>query len=279
MRNHNKAQPFVTSMSKYKIAFTSCLFLLFLLGNYAIKAQQEGLDEADYYLPKQISQLYIKQDLFYKGKKKVIRKNIAVTISIPASLRVSGLSKYVGTFKYEDLIAVLEQDKRAIWVNPFNPLMRFSTKQALDYSWYEPEIYQYQHPVTDEKMYLDNRDSVRLDEQWSEFESIYKNQGELISGVRNWQNFDISRISKKPKKLPKINKKTKWLSSIWLKVDFLDSSNVSFNAKNREFSRIVIDAVLNGKLKAYKSDKLENVITLAEFKDNMTYPVIDSDDY
>ncbi len=258
---------------------TFVLFLILFCFSFSAKAQQKELNEVDYYLPRQISELYIKQDLFYKGKsKEIIRKNVAVTISIPADLRPSGLSKYVGTFKYEDLVEILKQDKRAIWVNPFNPLMRFSTKQALDYGWYKSEIYQYQDPVTDKEMYLDSRDSVRQDKEWSNFELIYQNQGNLFSEVRNWQKLDSSSIAEKPKRLPKINRKAKWLSSIWLEVDFSDSLNISFNGQEREFSRIVIDAVLSGKLTPYRTDNLEEKISIEEFKDNMAYPVINSDE-
>ncbi|MFT5617533.1 MAG: hypothetical protein ACI85I_000756 [Arenicella sp.] len=257
------------------------IFAFFLIATciaFSTKAQQKKLSETDYYLPRQISQLYIKQDLFYKGKsKEVLRKNVAVTISIPADLRPSGLSKYVGTFKYEELASILKQDKRAVWVNPFNPLMRFSTKQALDYSWYESVIYQYQQPVTDEKMYVDNRDSVRLEKEWDDFELIYQNQGNLFSEVRSWQKLDSTRIFEKPKRLPKINKKAKWLSSIWLRVEFSSPLNIGFNGENREFSRIVIDAVLSGKLIAYKSDKFEKKLSVEEFKENITYPTAKSD--
>ena len=71
-----------------------------------------------------------------------------------------------------------------------------------------------------------------------------------------------------------------WKKTLWRRIDLNEKQNKPFFARNRELSKIIIDAVQEGVLIPYLNDSVndENVMSREEFIQRMKQDVIEEDD-
>ncbi|MGB0526037.1 MAG: YfbK domain-containing protein [Flammeovirgaceae bacterium] len=232
--------------------------------------EEEFVGNDNVFFFSQISELAIKEDVFYsESKKQTYREIRALSLVIPGEMLPTGLSKYLITFDFKDVERVLNASDQAKWVNPFNPLQKSDYATALKQHWFKSEIFLYRNPKND------RTDELFDDKQWAKFRSLYQAQGDLFKDVREkWQNLEASQIAAKPKKI-KLPKKVTDLTTLWLRVDLRDSLNQSFLSYEREISKLLIEAYKRGELVGYIGDKLEERMSISEFMERMKIPYVD----
>ncbi len=71
-----------------------------------------------------------------------------------------------------------------------------------------------------------------------------------------------------------------WKKTLWRRIDLNEKQNKPFFARNRELSKIIIDAVQEGVLIPYLNDSVndENVMSREEFIERMKQDVVEEDD-
>ena len=92
-----------------------------------------GVIESEYYFPKQLSILEIKEDAIIDRKRSRLYFDVqALTLKIPAAQGGSGIEESVASFSFKEVHKYFKDRKDCIWFNPTNEMQHRNMADALD---------------------------------------------------------------------------------------------------------------------------------------------------
>ncbi|MHA8082609.1 gliding motility protein GldN [Aquirufa sp. A-Brett2-15D] len=116
----------------------------------ASKAEKPVVDDFDkgpivagveYYIPKQLSILEIKEDAIIDRKRSRLYFDIqAITLKIPASQSDAGLEDIVASFRFKDLYKFFKSNPNCIWFNSTNEMQHRNMADAFDLRFFSARI-------------------------------------------------------------------------------------------------------------------------------------------
>jgi len=116
----------------------------------ASKAEKPEVDDFDkgpivagveYYIPKQLSILEIKEDAIIDRKRSRLYFDIqAITLKIPASQSDAGLEDIVASFRFKDVYKFFKSNPNCIWFNSTNEMQHRNMADAFDLRFFSARI-------------------------------------------------------------------------------------------------------------------------------------------
>ena len=116
----------------------------------ASKAENPAVDDFDkgpivagveYYIPKQLSILEIKEDAIIDRKRSRLYFDIqAITLKIPASQSDAGLEDIVASFRFKDVYKFFKSNPNCIWFNSTNEMQHRNMADAFDLRFFSARI-------------------------------------------------------------------------------------------------------------------------------------------
>jgi hypothetical protein len=116
----------------------------------ASKAEKPAVDDFDkgpivagveYYIPKQLSILEIKEDAIIDRKRSRLYFDIqAITLKIPASQSDAGLEDIVASFRFKDVYKFFKSNPNCIWFNSTNEMQHRNMADAFDLRFFSARI-------------------------------------------------------------------------------------------------------------------------------------------
>jgi len=116
----------------------------------ASKAEKPVVDDFDkgpivagveYYIPKQLSILEIKEDAIIDRKRSRLYFDIqAITLKIPASQSDAGLEDIVASFRFKDVYKFFKSNPNCIWFNSTNEMQHRNMADAFDLRFFSARI-------------------------------------------------------------------------------------------------------------------------------------------
>ena len=95
----------------------------------------------DYYIPKQLSILEIKEDAIIDRKRSRLYFDIqAITLKIPASASDAGLEDIVASFRFKDVYKFFKSNPNCIWFNSTNEMQHRNMADAFDLRFFSARI-------------------------------------------------------------------------------------------------------------------------------------------
>lgn len=95
----------------------------------------------DYYIPKQLSILEIKEDAIIDRKRSRLYFDIqALTLKIPASASDAGLEEVVASFRFKDVYKYFKDNPNCIWFNSTNEMQHRNMADAFDLRFFSARI-------------------------------------------------------------------------------------------------------------------------------------------
>lgn len=95
----------------------------------------------DYYIPKQLSILEIKEDAIIDRKRSRLYFDIqAITLKIPASASDAGLEDAVASFRFKDVYKFFKNNPNCIWFNSTNEMQHRNMADAFDLRFFSARI-------------------------------------------------------------------------------------------------------------------------------------------
>ena len=132
-------------------------------GGFGIEAEQTAASpSADYFLPRELYLLEMREDMIFDRKRSRMYFDIlAITLILPADNpnNFSGLEKPLGTFRFVDLARVFDENPNAVWYNPQNRAEDKPMSSAFELRLFHSNLY---------KIY-NNRDQTFMD-MYSQFD-------------------------------------------------------------------------------------------------------------
>lgn len=109
---------------------------------------KEKEKEVEYFFPNQITTLELVEDLiFNKVNSSFVNDVQAITLILPEHLFPTGLRRIVGTFKYKDLAAYLDnKPKEALWINVKNSAGNMKMTEAIELRLFDSRIVKVENP-------------------------------------------------------------------------------------------------------------------------------------
>ena len=114
------------------------------------KAEKPAADDFDkgpivagveYYIPKQLSILEIKEDAIIDRKRSRLYFDIqAITLKIPASQSDAGLEDIVASFRFKDVYKFFKSNPNCIWFNSTNEMQHRNMADAFDLRFFSARI-------------------------------------------------------------------------------------------------------------------------------------------
>ena len=114
------------------------------------KAEKPAVDDFDkgpivagveYYIPKQLSILEIKEDAIIDRKRSRLYFDIqAITLKIPASQSDAGLEDIVASFRFKDVYKFFKNNPNCIWFNSTNEMQHRNMADAFDLRFFSARI-------------------------------------------------------------------------------------------------------------------------------------------
>lgn len=114
------------------------------------KAEKPAVDDFDkgpvvagveYYIPKQLSILEIKEDAIIDRKRSRLYFDIqAITLKIPASQSDAGLEDIVASFRFKDVYKYFKSNPNCIWFNSTNEMQHRNMADAFDLRFFSARI-------------------------------------------------------------------------------------------------------------------------------------------
>jgi hypothetical protein len=114
------------------------------------KAEKPAADDFDkgpivagveYYIPKQLSILEIKEDAIIDRKRSRLYFDIqAITLKIPASQSDAGLEDIVASFRFKDVYKFFKNNPNCIWFNSTNEMQHRNMADAFDLRFFSARI-------------------------------------------------------------------------------------------------------------------------------------------
>jgi hypothetical protein len=114
------------------------------------KAEKPAVDDFDkgpivagveYYIPKQLSILEIKEDAIIDRKRSRLYFDIqAITLKIPASQSDAGLEDIVASFRFKDVYKFFKSNPNCIWFNSTNEMQHRNMADAFDLRFFSARI-------------------------------------------------------------------------------------------------------------------------------------------
>jgi hypothetical protein len=95
----------------------------------------------DYYIPKQLSIIEIKEDAIIDRKRSRLYFDIqALTLKIPASSSDAGLEEVVASFRFKDVYKYFKDNPNCIWFNSINEMQHRNMADAFDLRFFSARI-------------------------------------------------------------------------------------------------------------------------------------------
>ncbi|MCE4215997.1 gliding motility protein GldN [Aquirufa antheringensis] len=95
----------------------------------------------EYYIPKQLSILEIKEDAIIDRKRSRLYFDIqAITLKIPASASDAGLEDAVASFRFKDVYKFFKNNPNCIWFNSTNEMQHRNMADAFDLRFFSARI-------------------------------------------------------------------------------------------------------------------------------------------
>jgi hypothetical protein len=95
----------------------------------------------EYYIPKQLSILEIKEDAIIDRKRSRLYFDIqAITLKIPASQSDAGLEDVVASFRFKDVYKFFKNNPNCIWFNSTNEMQHRNMADAFDLRFFSARI-------------------------------------------------------------------------------------------------------------------------------------------
>ncbi len=95
----------------------------------------------EYYIPKQLSILEIKEDAIIDRKRSRLYFDIqAITLKIPASASDAGLEDIVASFRFKDVYKFFKSNPNCIWFNSTNEMQHRNMADAFDLRFFSARI-------------------------------------------------------------------------------------------------------------------------------------------
>ncbi|MFM6941917.1 MAG: gliding motility protein GldN [Aquirufa sp.] len=95
----------------------------------------------EYYIPKQLSILEIKEDAIIDRKRSRLYFDIqAITLKIPASQSDAGLEDIVASFRFKDVYKFFKSNPNCIWFNSTNEMQHRNMADAFDLRFFSARI-------------------------------------------------------------------------------------------------------------------------------------------
>ncbi|MCZ2486841.1 gliding motility protein GldN [Aquirufa antheringensis] len=95
----------------------------------------------EYYIPKQLSILEIKEDAIIDRKRSRLYFDIqAITLKIPASQSDAGLEDIVASFRFKDVYKFFKNNPNCIWFNSTNEMQHRNMADAFDLRFFSARI-------------------------------------------------------------------------------------------------------------------------------------------
>ncbi len=95
----------------------------------------------EYYIPKQLSILEIKEDAIIDRKRSRLYFDIqAITLKIPASASDAGLEDIVASFRFKDVYKFFKSNPNCIWFNSTNEMQHRNMADAFDLRFFNARI-------------------------------------------------------------------------------------------------------------------------------------------
>jgi hypothetical protein len=95
----------------------------------------------DYYIPKQLSIIEIKEDAIIDRKRSRLYFDIqALTLKIPASSSDAGLEEVVASFRFKDVYKYFKDNPNCIWFNSTNEMQHRNMADAFDLRFFSARI-------------------------------------------------------------------------------------------------------------------------------------------
>ncbi len=95
----------------------------------------------DYYIPKQLSILEIKEDAIIDRKRSRLYFDIqAITLKIPASESDAGLEDIVASFRFKDVYKFFKNNPNCVWFNSTNEMQHRNMADAFDLRFFSARI-------------------------------------------------------------------------------------------------------------------------------------------
>jgi hypothetical protein len=95
----------------------------------------------DYYIPKQLSIIEIKEDAIIDRKRSRLYFDIqALTLKIPASVSDAGLEEVVASFSFKDVYRYFKDNPKCIWFNSTNEMQHRNMADAFDLRFFSARI-------------------------------------------------------------------------------------------------------------------------------------------
>jgi hypothetical protein len=114
------------------------------------KAEKPAVDDFDkgpivagveYYIPKQLSILEIKEDAIIDRKRSRLYFDIqAITLKIPAAQSDAGLEDIVASFRFKDVYKFFKNNPNCIWFNSTNEMQHRNMADAFDLRFFSARI-------------------------------------------------------------------------------------------------------------------------------------------
>jgi hypothetical protein len=95
----------------------------------------------DYYIPKQLTIIEIKEDAIIDRKRSRLYFDIqALTLKIPASASDAGLEEVVASFRFKDVYKYFKDNPNCIWFNSTNEMQHRNMADAFDLRFFSARI-------------------------------------------------------------------------------------------------------------------------------------------
>ncbi len=128
-------------------------------GHTTRSTSQDHHDSGSLFFPNQITTLELMEDLIFDKVSSTFIYDIqSITLIIPGRNFITGLQRRVGTFKYKDLVAYLDQQQDAIWFNVGNSAADKKMTEAIALRYFDSKIVKMDNPTnaTLEDIYKDH---------------------------------------------------------------------------------------------------------------------------
>ncbi|MBX9853765.1 MAG: gliding motility protein GldN [Cytophagaceae bacterium] len=148
-----------------------------MLANGDSSFMQAGAGGPNYYFPRDLYQMQIKEDLIFDKQRSRMYYDVhAITILVPADhpSNIKGIELTAASFAYKDVVKVLTDNPNAIWYNPQNDAQHKSLADAVELRLFSSYIIKVSNPDDAYLVDIYGGDQVKgiMSSQWAAFELL-----------------------------------------------------------------------------------------------------------
>lgn len=129
-----------------------------------------GAGAAIEYQPRQVSLLrYMEDIIFDKRRSRLFHRPQSIQLIIPGTETANNLQKYIGVFKYKDLVQLFRNHPdEAMWVNRYNGAENKNYEDAFTLRLFRGSLFKFENPDDDAiaDMYSTRQEAVMASEWW-----------------------------------------------------------------------------------------------------------------